>query len=66
MCTLGPLACAALGFLLPSFDLISDRADLGRACRRSTARSGFGLKYSAGFGITHLGRIGGAMAGELS
>ena len=37
--TLGPLICAALGFLLPSFDLLVDRADLGRACRhRSRAR----------------------------
>ena len=25
---------------------------------------GYGLKYSAGFGFTHLGRIGGALTGS--
>jgi hypothetical protein len=25
---------------------------------------GLGLKYGAGFGLTHLGRIGGALAGS--
>src|SRR5262249_22332393 len=58
--TLGPLICGALGFLLPQFDLISialiwlTHIGVDRAL-------GFGLKYKAGAGITHLGRIGGAM-----
>jgi len=61
--TLGPLICAALGLLLPSFDLISIAliwlAHIGadRALR-------YGLKYAAGFGFTHLGRIGGALTGS--
>jgi hypothetical protein len=25
---------------------------------------GYGLKYGAGFGLTHLGRIGGALTGS--
>ncbi len=60
--TLGPLACAALGFLLPSFDLIA--IALIWAAHIGIDRAiGLGLKYGAGFGITHLGRIGGAMRG---
>jgi uncharacterized protein DUF4260 len=61
--TLGPLIFGALGFLLPSFDLIAialiwaAHIGIDRAC-------GLGLKYGAGFGLTHLGRIGGAMAGS--
>jgi hypothetical protein len=61
--TIGPLACAALGFLLPSFDLLSialiwaAHVGLDRAL-------GYGLKYGAGFGFTHLGRIGGALSGS--
>ena len=61
--TLGPLVCAALGFLLPSFDLLSialiwaAHVGLDRAL-------GYGLKYGAGFGFTHLGRIGGALSGS--
>jgi len=61
--TLGPLICGALGFLLPSFDLIS--VALIWAVHIGIDRAlGFGLKYRAGAGITHLGRIGGAMAGS--
>jgi hypothetical protein len=61
--TLGPLVCAALGLLLPSFDLI--QVALIWAAHVGIDRAlGLGLKYNAGFGITHLGRIGGAMAGS--
>ena len=61
--TPGPLACAALGFLLPSFDLI--QVALIWAAHVGIDRAlGFGLKYNAGFGFTHLGRIGGAMTGS--
>ena len=61
--TLGPLVCAGLGLLLPSFDLI--QVALIWAAHVGIDRAfGFGLKYSAGFGFTHLGRIGGAMTGS--
>ena len=61
--TLGPLLLAALGFLLPSFDLIA--IALVWAAHIGIDRAlGFGLKYGAGFGFTHLGRIGGALAGS--
>ena len=61
--TLAPLICAALGFLLPSFDLIS--VALIWATHIGIDRAaGFGLKYGGGFGFTHLGRIGGTMTGS--
>jgi hypothetical protein len=61
--TLGPLVCAALGFLLPSFDLLS--IALIWAAHVGIDRAlGYGLKYGAGFGFTHLGRIGGALSGS--
>ena len=61
--TLGPLVCAALGFLLPSFDLLS--IALIWAAHVGVDRAfGYGLKYGAGFGLTHLGRIGGALTGS--
>ena len=61
--TLGPLALGALGFLLPSFDLIA--IALTWATHIGVDRAlGFGLKYGAGFGLTHLGRIGGALTGS--
>ena len=61
--TLGPLVCAALGFLLPSFDLLS--IALIWAAHVGIDRAfGYGLKYGAGFGLTHLGRIGGALTGS--
>jgi len=61
--TLGPLVCAGLGLLLPSFDLI--QVALIWAAHVGIDRAlGFGLKYNAGFGFTHLGRIGGAMTGS--
>ena len=58
-----PVALAIAGFLLPSFDLIwialiwAAHIGIDRAL-------GFGLKYGAGASFTHLGRIGGAMAGS--
>jgi hypothetical protein len=61
--TLGPLVCAALGFLLPSFDLIQVALIWGAHVGIDRAL-GLGLKYNAGFGFTHLGRIGGAMTGS--
>jgi hypothetical protein len=61
--TLAPVICAALGFLLPSFDLIS--VALIWATHIGVDRAaGFGLKYGAGFAFTHLGRIGGTMTGS--
>jgi len=61
--TLGPLACAALGFLLPSFDLLSV-ALIWAAHIGADRAIGLGLKYGVGFGFTHLGRIGGALTGS--
>ncbi len=61
--TLVPLLLGALGFLLPSFDLIA--IALVWAVHIGIDRAlGLGLKYGAGFGFTHLGRIGGALAGS--
>ena len=61
--TLVPLVLVALGFLLPSFDLIS--LALVWAAHIGIDRAlGLGLKYGAGFGFTHLGRIGGALSGS--
>jgi hypothetical protein len=58
-----PVALAIAGFLLPSFDLIS--IALIWAAHIGIDRAlGFGLKYGAGASFTHLGRIGGAMAGS--
>jgi hypothetical protein len=59
--TLVPLVLGALGILLPSFDLIS--IALVWAAHIGIDRAlGLGLKYGAGFGLTHLGRIGGPLA----
>ena len=61
--TLVPLVLAALGSLLPSFDLIA--IALVWAAHIGIDRAlGLGLKYGAGFGLTHLGRIGGQLAGS--
>ena len=61
--TLGPLILGALGFLLPSFDLIA--VALIWAVHIGVDRAlGFGLKYRVGFGFTHLGRTGGALVGS--
>jgi hypothetical protein len=61
--TPGPLVCAALGFFLPSFDLVSI-ALIWAAHIGADRALGYGLKYTAGFGFTHLGRIGGALTGS--
>jgi hypothetical protein len=61
--TLGPLICAGLGFLLPSFDLLSIALIWVAHIGADRALS-YGLKYAAGFGFTHLGRIGGALSGS--
>jgi len=58
-----PVALALAGFLLPQFDLLS--VALIWATHIGIDRAlGFGLKYGAGFGFTHLGRIGGALSGS--
>lgn len=58
-----PVALGVAGFLLPSFDLIS--VALIWAVHIGADRAlGLGLKYGAGFGLTHLGRIGGALTGS--
>ena len=58
-----PVALALAGFLLPQFDLLS--VALVWAAHIGIDRAlGFGLKYGAGFGFTHLGRIGGALSGS--
>src|SRR4029079_6939892 len=55
--TLVRLLLAALGFLLPSFDLLS--IALVWAAHIGIDRAlGLGLKYGAGVGVTHLGRLG--------
>jgi hypothetical protein len=61
--TLGPLLCGLLGVLLPQFDLIAVALIWGAHIGVDRAL-GFGLKYSAGAALTHLGRIGGAMQGS--
>jgi hypothetical protein len=58
-----PVALALAGFLLPQFDLLS--VALIWAAHIGFDRAlGYGLKYGAGFGFTHLGRIGGALSGS--
>jgi len=54
---IGPAALAAAGFLLPSFDMIAV-ALIWIAHLGADRALGFGLKYSEGFGYTHLGRLG--------
>jgi len=58
-----PVALALAGFLLPQFDLLSV-ALIWVAHIGIDRALGFGLKYGAGFGFTHLGRIGGALSGS--
>jgi hypothetical protein len=54
---LGPIALALAGFGLPSFDLIA-LSLIWTAHIGFDRMLGYGLKYTAGFGFTHLGRIG--------
>lgn len=56
-----PLALAAAGFLLPAFILVP-LALIWAAHIGFDRLLGYGLKYGAGFGFTHLGRIGKASA----
>ena len=59
--TLGPLALALAGFLLPQFDLLA--VAIAWACHIGVDRAfGMGLKYKVGFAFTHLGRVGRIMA----
>jgi hypothetical protein len=54
---LGPIALALAGFFAPSFDMIAI-ALIWTAHIGADRMLGYGLKYDAGFGFTHLGRIG--------
>ena len=58
-----PIALGVAGFLLPSFDLISI-ALIWVTHIGADRALGFGLKHGAGASFTHLGRIGGALAGS--
>jgi hypothetical protein len=53
---LGPLALALLGLLLPAFILVQI-ALVWIAHIGADRALGMGLKYQAGFGFTHLGRM---------
>jgi hypothetical protein len=55
--TLGPLALALFGVLAPSPVAIAV-ALIWAAHIGADRMLGYGLKYGAGFGLTHLGRIG--------
>jgi hypothetical protein len=55
--TLGPLALALVGVLTPSPVAIA-LALIWAAHIGADRALGYGLKYGAGFGLTHLGRIG--------
>jgi len=55
--TIGPMALGIAGLLWPGFDLIA-LALIWTAHIGFDRMLGYGLKYAAGFGFTHLGRIG--------
>jgi hypothetical protein len=55
--TLGPIALAVAGFLYPAVLLIA-LALIWLAHIGIDRALGYGLKYQAGFRVTHLGRIG--------
>lgn len=55
--TLGPLALAAAGIVL-HLPLAANVALIWLAHVGFDRAAGYGLKYGAGFGFTHLGRIG--------
>jgi hypothetical protein len=55
--TLGPLALALLGLLVPSPTALAV-ALIWAAHIGADRMLGYGLKYGAGFAFTHLGRIG--------
>lgn len=60
---IGPLALALLGLLLSVTGLVA-AALIWIAHIGFDRLLGYGLKYGAGFGYTHLGRIGRASADE--
>lgn len=60
---IGPLALALLGLLLPVAGLVA-AALIWIAHIGFDRLLGYGLKYGAGFGYTHLGRIGRTPADE--
>ncbi|HXX07929.1 MAG TPA: DUF4260 family protein, partial [Pseudolabrys sp.] len=53
----GPLLLASAGLLLPAFNLMP-LALIWIAHIGFDRLLGYGLKYAAGFGFTHLGRVG--------
>jgi hypothetical protein len=53
----GPLLLASAGLLLPAFILVP-LALIWTAHIGFDRLLGYGLKYAAGFGFTHLGRVG--------
>jgi hypothetical protein len=55
--TIGAVVCLAAGLLLPSPTLLSAGLIWGAHIGFDRAL-GYGLKYAAGFGFTHLGRVG--------
>ena len=57
----GPLALSAAGLLLPAFILVP-LALIWTAHIGFDRMLGYGLKYGAGFGATHLGPVGRASA----
>ena len=61
---LGPLVIVAAGLLLPTFILLPV-ALIWTAHIGFDRLLGYGLKYSAGFGYTHLGPIGRASAQKI-
>ena len=54
---IGAVACLVIGFLLPA-PIILCAGIIWCAHIGFDRALGYGLKYSAGFGFTHLGRIG--------
>ncbi|HET9902826.1 MAG TPA: DUF4260 domain-containing protein [Xanthobacteraceae bacterium] len=54
---LGPIALALAGMMLPAIVLVAI-ALVWAAHIGADRLLGFGLKYEAGFGFTHLGRVG--------
>jgi hypothetical protein len=61
---LGPLVIVAAGLLLPAFILVPV-ALIWTAHVGFDRLLGYGLKYGAGFGYTHLGPIGRASAQKI-
>ncbi len=55
--TVLPFALAVLGLLLPAIILVAI-ALIWLAHIGADRLLGYGLKYPAGFGFTHLGRVG--------